>query len=292
MLPVLYQNGPFVLYTHDFFTMLGLLAGLLLYYYELRKRDMLGFEIFWISIAALIGGGIGARLSVAWAHPDYYGTFADVPLSYYFAHSGKSIIGGIAGGYLAIYLAKRAFRYTRSTGDCYAAAIPLAMAIGRVGCFLSELPLGRPTSLPWGISVSPAAASYFPDCPGCLQPMHPTMIYEIIFNIIAFVLIVRYRHLIVVQGDSVKLYLLAAAVFRFFVEYLRVNPEMLWGLTSSQLALLVLTPPLIIHFARQVRRGVYRMPSAPPAPGFAGQAHTLTPAPVPVLVADEEQAGA
>src|SRR5437016_5347273 len=241
MFPILYQNGPFVLYTHDFFTMLGLLVGLLLYYHELRRRDMLSYQIFWISIAAIVGGGIGARLSVAWEHPAYYANIASVPLSYYFAHSGKSIIGGIVGGYLAIALAKRAFRYTRSTGDCYAAAIPLAMAIGRVGCFLSELPLGTPTSLPWGIRVSPAAIQNFEVCPYCTQPMHPSMLYEIIFHLLAFFLILRYRRLLVVQGDALKIYLLVAAVFRFLVEYVRGSPEVFAGLTSAQVALIPLS---------------------------------------------------
>ena len=76
-------------------------------------------------------------------------------------------------------LAKRAFGYTRSTGDCYLLAIPVATVIGRIGCFLSELPLGTPTDLPWGISVSPAAAAAFARCPGCDVPMHPSMLYEI-----------------------------------------------------------------------------------------------------------------
>jgi hypothetical protein len=33
-----------------------LLAGLLLYYYELKRRNMLGYQIFFISIAAIIAG--------------------------------------------------------------------------------------------------------------------------------------------------------------------------------------------------------------------------------------------
>ena len=267
MFPVLFQFGPLVIYTHDFFTALGLLAGLLLYYWELRRRDMLNLPIFWISIAAIVGGGIGARLSVAWQHPEYYATFGTVPLSYFFAHSGKSIIGGIVGGYLAIWLAKRAFRYRRSTGDCYAAAIPLAMAIGRVGCFLSELPLGTPTTLPWGLTVSQEAARHFEVCPYCDGRMHPSMVYEIIFHAVAFVLIMRYRHLLIVQGDALKLYLLAAAIFRFLVEFVRGSPEMVGGLTSAQVALIPLTIPLFVYFVLQWRRGVYRMPPAPVAAG-------------------------
>ncbi|HET6313822.1 MAG TPA: hypothetical protein VFH60_08305, partial [Chloroflexia bacterium] len=72
MFPVLYQNGPIIVFTHDFFTLLGLVVGLLVYYRELRRRGMLSYQIFWISMAAIVGGGIGARLSVVWEHPAYY----------------------------------------------------------------------------------------------------------------------------------------------------------------------------------------------------------------------------
>ncbi|HEX2916345.1 MAG TPA: prolipoprotein diacylglyceryl transferase family protein [Chloroflexia bacterium] len=264
MYPVLYQNGSFVLYTHDFFTCLGLLVGLALYYFELRRRGMLGYKIFLISIAAIFGGGIGCRLITAWEHLSYYSSQGDVPFSYLVAHSGKSIIGGIAGGYLAIALSKKALNYHISTGDCYAAAIPLAMAIGRVGCFLSELPLGKPTDLPWGVAASPEAASHFTSCQFCLQKQHPSMIYEIIFHLLAFGLILRYRHRVIVRGDTLKIYLLAAAIFRFLVEFVRANPEQFWGLTGPQIVLVPLTGLLAWHFIRQWRSGIYRMPPAPP----------------------------
>ena len=264
MFPILYRNGPFVIFTHDVFMTLGILVGLAIYYFELNRRGMLGAKIFWISVAALVGGGIGARLSVVWEHPAYYSTIDQVPLSYFIAHSGKSIIGAIVGGYIAIALSKKVLGYTRSTGDCYALAIPAGMVIGRIGCFLSELPLGTPTSLPWGITVSPEAANQFTVCPGCDGPMHPSMLYEIIFNLLAIFFIIKYRHHVRVQGDLVKIYLLTAAIFRFMVEFVRGNPEMAWGLTSAQVALIPLTLLLVLYFVRQWRRAVYRMP-APPA---------------------------
>ena len=263
MYPVLYRNGALVLYTHDIFTVLGLLAGLLLYYWELRRRGMLGFQIFVISVMAIFGGGIGARLITAWEPLPYYSTQAGAPLTYLIAHSGKSIIGGIVGGYLAIVLTKRVFGYRESTGDCYATAIPLALVIGRVGCLLSELPLGTPTSLPWGMSVSESAAQQFAACPGCQGKMHPSMVYEIIFHLCAFLLILRYRRLIPVRGDTLKLYLLVAAVFRFLVEFVRANPEQVGGLSGPQIVLIPLTGLLVYHFLGQWRQGIYRMPPAP-----------------------------
>jgi hypothetical protein len=69
--------------------------------------------------------------------------------------------------------------------------------------------------------------------------------------------------------------LLAAALFRFLVEFVRANPEQIGGLTGPQLVLIPLTALLALHFVRQWRRGVYRMPAAP------------APAPIVGLVADE-----
>ncbi|MEI6044564.1 MAG: prolipoprotein diacylglyceryl transferase family protein [Chloroflexota bacterium] len=263
MFPILYQNDALVIYTHDFFTVLGLLIGLALYYYELHRREMQSYQIFLISVAAIFGGGLGCRLITAWEHLPYYTSQGDVPFTYLIAHSGKSIIGGIAGGYLAIKLSKKALHYNISTGDCYAAAIPLAMAIGRVGCFLSELPLGKPTDLPWGIAASESAAQHFTSCPFCLQKQHPTMIYEIIFHLLAFFLILRYRHLVKVQGDTLKIYLLVAAIFRFLVEFVRANPMQFAGLTGPQIVLIPLTSLLVWYFVRQWRRGIYQMPPPP-----------------------------
>jgi phosphatidylglycerol---prolipoprotein diacylglyceryl transferase len=264
LFPTLFQHGDLIVYTHDFFTGVGLLVGFLIYYYELQRRRMLSGKIFWISIAALLGGTVGARTITAWEHLDYYSTFGSVPFSYFIAHSGKSIIGALAGGYLAIYLSKKALRYTISTGDCYAPAIPVAMAIGRIGCFLSELPLGTPTNLPWGITVSPEVAANFTYCPHCDQPMHPSMIYEIIFHLLALFVILRWRERVFVQGETLKLYLLASAVFRFLVEFVRGNQEQFWGLSGPQIVLIPLTGLLVLHFYRQWKRGIYSMPAPIP----------------------------
>jgi phosphatidylglycerol---prolipoprotein diacylglyceryl transferase len=270
LVPTLGRIGPFVVGTHDAFTVVAILVGLAIYYRELRQRGMLGPTIVWISLAAILGAAFGARLITAWEHPAYYSTaFAEVPLTVAIEHSGKSILGALAGGYLAINLAKRAFGYTRSTGDCYVLAIPIATAIGRVGCFLSELPLGTPTTLPWAISVSPATAAQFAVCPYCGGPMHPSMVYEILFNLLAAVVIARWRDRVTVPGDALKLYLVSAGIFRFFVEFVRANPPQALGLTGPQWVLIPLVGLLVLHFVRQVRRDAYRVPAPPAIPGYS-----------------------
>ena len=248
MLPTLAQLGPITIGTHDFFTLFGLAVGFAFYYRALRRDRIWGPQITIISIAAVLGGAIGARLITSW---EIFGDVqaAGLPLTYLVTHGPKSIIGGLAGGYLAIFLTKRALGYRLSTGDYYAAAIPLALAIGRVGCFLSELPLGTPTSLPWGMTVSPEAAAAFARCPGCNLAMHPSMLYEIGFHLAAFALIVRRGPLLPVRGDTLKAYLLAYGVFRFGIEFIRGNEVQWLGLTGPQLVLIPLTALLVLHFA-------------------------------------------
>lgn len=267
MFPVL-SIGPFVVSTHDVFSLMGIAVGLGIYYVELRRRGWLEPRIVWISLAAILGAVVGARVITAWEHLEYYANLDAVPLTWAIEHSGKSLIGALAGGYLATAMAKRAFGYTRSTGDAYVLAIPVATAIGRVGCFLSELPLGTPTDLPWGVRVSAEAAAAFARCPGCEVAMHPSMLYEILFNLVAIAMIVRFRHLVPVHGDTLKLYLLAAGTFRFLVEFVRGNEPQALGLSGPQWVLLPLTALLLAYFVRQWRTRAYRVP-APPVAAFA-----------------------
>ena len=270
MLPVLARVGPVTIGTHDFFSLLGIAIGFAIYYRELRRRGWLDATIAWISLVALLAAAVGARVITIWERPEVIAAFSSMPFTEAIERSGKSIIGAVAGGYLGIVLAKRALGYTRSTGDSYALAIPIATAIGRVGCFLTELPLGTPTSLPWGMTLSPSAAAAFPNCPGCLGPMHPTMIYEIVFNLLAAAVIWRFRRRVPIQGDTLKLYLVAAGIFRFLVEFLRTSPPQALGLTAPQWVLIPMLVLLAVHFGRELRRGAWTVPVPPtPSPAFS-----------------------
>jgi prolipoprotein diacylglyceryltransferase len=265
MHPTLVTVGTVTIGTHDAFSLLAVVVGFAIYYRELRHRGLLDERIVLISLAVLLGGVIGARAITAWERVDGYAAAlsSGVPVSAALLHGGKSIIGAIAGGYLAGVLAKRALGYTTSTGDCYVIALPVATAIGRIGCFLTELPLGTPTDLPWAVSVDPAAAAAFAHCPGCALPMHPSMLYEVLFNIAAIPILLRLRRVVPIRGEVLKLYLAAAVLFRLWVETVRGNEVDALGLTGPQLVLLPLLALLVVHFVRAFRRGGYRVPVAP-----------------------------
>jgi prolipoprotein diacylglyceryltransferase len=82
--------------------------------------------------------------------------------------------------------------------------------------------------------------------------MHPSFLYEIAFHAAMFGLLLWLRPRIRSNGgDLLKVYLLGYAVFRFLVEFVRGNDEVLAGLTRSQLFLLPATLVLALYFARR-----------------------------------------
>lgn len=239
MFPVLFRLGPFAVGTHDFFVVLGVAAAVGVLW--LRAKDKSDQP----PLAALVAGGlfsgaVFAKLGTGWQ----YVVAADEPsLAGLWLHGGQSVLGGLAGAYLGVLVTKRLIGHRGSTGDWFAPAVAAGLAVGRVGCFLTEQ-VGTPTTLPWGISVPPDVAATMPYCPSCAAgvPMHPSFLYEITFHLIAFLVLLRFTGRFGRPGDSFKAYLLAYAVFRFGIEYVRDNPEMALGMSGSQLFLVVTVP--------------------------------------------------
>ena len=92
MVPVLARVGDVTLYTHDVFSVLAIGVGFGIYYWELRRRGWLEARIVWISLAALLGAAVGARLITSWERPDVYASFTSLPLLVAIEQSGKSLI--------------------------------------------------------------------------------------------------------------------------------------------------------------------------------------------------------
>lgn len=264
MVPYLFQIGPWPVPTHGFFVLAGVLAATAVFVHEARRRRMLDERLVGVIAGTLFCGAVGARLSTLWLYievapePSALGALVE---------GGKSILGGLAGAYLGAVLFKGIMGYGERTGDLFAPAVALGMAVGRVGCLLTEQ-VGTPTALPWGVPLSAKLAARIPSCPYCVPGarLHPSFAYEILFHLAMFALIWWWlRPRVFVKGELLKIYLLAYALFRFAVEYVRGNQVVWEGLTRSQIFLIPTTCLLLLYFARQWRRGAYRMP-APPAP--------------------------
>ncbi|MFI6324614.1 prolipoprotein diacylglyceryl transferase [Nonomuraea sp. NPDC050556] len=228
---------------HELFVALGVLAAAVVYVHEARRRGALNEQALATVAGALVGGAIGMRLA---GFAEYFEGF--------WLYGSRSILGGLTGAYVGVLIAKKIIGHREKTGDLFAPAVALGMAIGRIGCHLTEAP-GRPTDLPWGIHA-PATT---PECPGCLtgQAMHPSFVYEIIFQLAAFAWLMWARKRLTQPGELFTLYVAAYAVFRFLVEFTRANETVWLDLTQPQWFLI---PSMALIAGRLVygyRRGFY-----------------------------------
>lgn len=241
MVPVLFEVNGISISAHAFFLNLALLVCLLVVIREGRRRRWPRDEVAPITLAAFVGGMIGARFSIL-----FFNGWETAPVTLnFFAYFDPrigpgSILGGLAGAYLAGFIASRAIGKADCACDAFAPAMALAMVIGRIGCFLSgEDGMGKPTSLPWGVWNGSYLA-------------HPTPLYEAAFNLLWFVILVSLRdHPRLQNGNLLKFGVGGYALVRFFIEFVRVNRVQLWGLTGQQWFCLGLLLALGIYFRYQ-----------------------------------------
>jgi prolipoprotein diacylglyceryltransferase len=237
MLPVtvLFHVFGIPIYAHGFFTVLGLLTGVLWLVLEARRRHWPAEEVVPISLAAFVGGMIGARLSILFFNG---WETAPVVLNFYALFDPRigpgSIVGGVMGAYVAGYLASKAIGKAGCACDAFAPAMALAMVVGRVGCFLAfEDGLGKVTTLPWGV--------YVPVANGGGYLAHPTPLYDAAFNLAWFCILLLLRdHRWMQNGNLLKFGMAGYAFFRFFNEFLRTNRVLAFGLTGQQFACIVI----------------------------------------------------
>ena len=240
--------------THSLFVALGVLAAAAIFVVEARRRGQTDDRIWYVVLGALVGGAIFMRLGPWFQHLDLR---ANASLPEQWLYGNRSILGGLFGAWLGVHIAKRLVGYESRTGDLFAPAVALGMAIGRFGCFFTELP-GTPTGTSFGIRLDAEDAARLGAPAGV--PLHPSFAYEIAFQAVAFVVIWFWlRHRLVSPGETLTFYLLGYGVFRFVVEFTRGN-EVAWqGLTRPQLFLLLTVPLVLARIIMQARKGVYRL---------------------------------
>lgn len=216
--------------THGLFVGIGVAAAVLVFVHEARRRGHTDDRLLIVVTGALVGGALFMRLGTWLQHADLR---ENATLVEQWAHGNRSILGGLVGAWLGVHVAKRLCGYRLRTGDLFAPAVALGMAVGRIGCFLTE-----PHSSTGAPNVS--------------------FLYESGFHLAAFaVLWFWLRRKALPPGETFVWYVAAYGVFRFLVEFVRGN-EVVWeGLTRPQLFLAVTIPFVLLRIGHQVRSGAY-----------------------------------
>jgi phosphatidylglycerol:prolipoprotein diacylglycerol transferase len=199
------------------------------------KLPITAWQKFGIGVGGFCGAMIGAKLPFVLS--DWEGLRSGAA---WFA-DGKTIMCGIVGGYLGVEVAKWALEIRIKTGDTFAVPVAIGVAIGRMACFMGGCCYGTVTTLPWGVSFSTAPDNL---------PRHPTQLYETLFHLTAATFLFLCARREWFHGQLIKLYVLTYLVYRFFSEWIRPEPEILFGLTGYQWAALALFPLFLWLWAR------------------------------------------
>jgi phosphatidylglycerol:prolipoprotein diacylglycerol transferase len=223
MYPILFEPFGFPISTFGVMMAIGFLVSAWVVGKRLGEYGLDPEHSSTILIYAMVGGVLGSKLYFAvdeWLRADS-AVFTDL----LFARAGITWYGGLIGGTLAVTLGTRIHGLsTRWVSSCVANAAPFGQAFGRIGCFLVGDDYGRVTDLPWGVAFPKGA-------PPTLDPVHPTQLYEVVWLLFVGALLWRRRkHSPFLFGE----YLALAAIGRFFIEMLRVNPKVALGLTEPQ----------------------------------------------------------
>jgi phosphatidylglycerol:prolipoprotein diacylglycerol transferase len=222
--PTLFTIFGFEVSTFGLMVGLAFLVGGQMAALSFEKAGLTRDDAWRVVVWCLVGGILGSKIwyaleQVVRGDP---GTLFDHLIS----RGGLTWYGGLAGGILAAILCIRVAKLPWLTVfNAAAPTLAIGQALGRVGCFLVGDDYGKVTDVPWGIA--------FPKgLPPTLDPVHPTMLYEVAWLApLGLWLWLRRGRSPFLLGE----YLFFAGLGRLWIEAFRVNPDLLGPFSNAQL---------------------------------------------------------
>lgn len=248
--------GPITIYWYGVIIATGIFIGLYLATKEAErvgmKKDIPMDLLIWAAPVAILFARI------------YYVTFEweryrGEPLWKLIAvwEGGIAIHGALIGAILTAIVFSRVRNISFwKLADIAAPSIILGQAIGRWGNFMNQEAHGGPVSEAFYENFM----QYLPDFivkQMCIDGVlyHPTFLYESVWNILVFVGLIVLRKYNPLRGEVFLSYLMLYSVGRFFIEGMRTDSLMLFGIVrQAQLlsVVLIIVALFLIIYRRKV----------------------------------------
>jgi phosphatidylglycerol:prolipoprotein diacylglycerol transferase len=167
---------------------------------------------------------------------------------------GMAIYGGLIGGMLGgLAYAKTHGLPVGKLADAAAPGMVLGQAIGRIGCFFNGDHQGTPATMPWATMYT-NPNTLVPDFG---VPRHPTQTYEGLFDLAVFGLLWWMRTRVAIDGVLFWTYASLYSLGRFWISFLRLDADFLFGLKEAQVLSLVtfmIGMPLLVYLVGRYQR--------------------------------------
>ena len=289
MYPILLQIGNFQISTYGFLLMMAFIVNNFLlkrYLISIGKNGKVAEDIIFY---AAIGGIIGAKIFyiIEYYDSDGYNNIQGLVsifkglftlnidlllLGINKFGSGLVFLGGLFGGACSVtyYVYKNNLSWL-VVSDWVAPYIILGQGIGRLGCFFVGCCYGHPTTISWLFPFTngrpPTTYESFkynhPEIFNSLvQPfysigdyikVHPTQLYEFFIYFFIFLYLLKIRSIKKYDGQVFLEYIFLAGLSRFLIEFIRLNPEYMFDLSSAQILSLfmIITSMISMYLKRK-----------------------------------------
>lgn len=203
------------IYTYGLMISIGLIFAI----YLLTKRGKkVGYDedsIFNLAMIAVLCGMVGAKL--LYVLVELPSIIKEPSLLYKDFGSGFVFYGAVLGGILGVYIYTRRKKWSFiNILDLLAPSVPLAQAIGRIGCLFAGCCYGKETTSRWGIEFNNSLIA-----PHDVN-LIPTQIISSIGDFIIFALVLWFdKYKKKKDGQSFGFYLILYSIARFTIEFLR-----------------------------------------------------------------------
>lgn len=274
MIPKLFQIGPVPVYSYGLMLGISFIVSSYLLAREFKRKKMDENAAVNMTFLALIGGILGAKLLYIFEEWNY---ITSLPSNKLFTTEGLLSAQGLTyyGGFILatamiyFYIRSKKIPFLRVC-DAAAPSLAIGYGIARIGCHLAgDGDYGMPVSefaswVPWGTNYShgqlpPSAAFRGTDIAqkfGGIVPdntlCHPTPVYEFILAVIILAILWIYRKKFKIDGKLFGMYLILSGIARLMVEFIRINPRILFGLSEAQVisVLLIILGVFLLYFKK------------------------------------------
>lgn len=244
---------------------LAMLVGAFIAYKEAKKTKQNVDDYIDFTLWTLIMAIIGARLYYVIFEWDYYSKHLIEIVAT--RHGGLAIYGGVIASVITLYVFTKVKKLSFwQMADTACLGLVIGQAIGRWGNFFNREAFGGycnsifamqiPVNEAGGVTHELLMNSYVYNGEAFIQ-VHPTFLYECLWNIGLFILLMLFKEHKKFHGEVFAIYLLGYGIGRAWIEGLRTDQLIISGtkLPASQLLSIV----LVIGSSIFITVKIYRM---------------------------------